>query len=141
MLTCFLIALAFNLLKIQFTGLVGGLLESLASMNTPLMLVALGVYLEFDVSPQEGRVLLAQLLTKYGTGLVVALFCLLVLPFRGATRAVAFMFPLMSTSLSTLLYSVEQDLNPRLAAMLISLTMVVSLVIAAVVVIGFRNAF
>ncbi len=47
----------------------------------------------------------------------------------------------MPTSLSTLLYSVEQNLNPRLAAMLVSLTMVVSLVITTVTVLGFRHAF
>ena len=47
----------------------------------------------------------------------------------------------MPTSLSTLLFSVEQDLNPRLAAMLVSLTMIVSLVITMVVTLGFRHAF
>jgi len=86
-------------------------------------------------------VLGTQLLWKYGLGALASVVMLLVLPFTGATRAVAFLLPLMPTSLSTLLFSVEQDLNPRLAAMLISLTMVVSLVITMVVTLGFRHAF
>jgi len=72
---------------------------------------------------------------------LVAVFTLFVLPLSGSMRAMAFLLPLMPTSLSTLLYSVEQNLNPRLAAMLVSLTMVVSLVITAVTVLGFRHAF
>jgi hypothetical protein len=140
-LHAFLVALFFNLLRVQFTGVVGGFISTLASLNTPLLLLALGIYLEIDISWQESRVLLTQLAYKYGTGLIVALFCLWALPVSGPTRAVAFVFPLMSTSFSTLLYSVEQDLNPRLAAMLISLTMLISLGVASVVAIWFHGAF
>ncbi len=70
----------------------------------------------------------------------MAVFTLFVTPLSGSVRAMAFLLPLMPTSLSTLLYSAEQNLNPRLAAMLVSLTMVVSLVITTVTVLGFRHA-
>jgi predicted permease len=140
-LHAFLIAVILNLVSVDVGGLPGGLIDALASMNSPLMLLGLGIYLEIDVSHAERRVLLTQLFWKYGIGAAVAVFMLLALPFTGATRAVAFLLPLMPTSLSTLLYSVEQELNPRLAAMLISLTMIVSLVITTVVTLGFREAF
>ena len=74
-------------------------------------------------------------------GILIALFCIFVLPFEGTARRVLFLLPLMPTSQSTLLYSVEQNLNSRLAAMLISLTLVVSLVITTVTILGFRTAF
>ncbi|MCJ7551844.1 MAG: AEC family transporter [Anaerolineae bacterium] len=137
----FLIAVVLNLLRVDVRGLPGGLIDSLAVMNSPLMLLSLGIYLDLDVSRSEFRVLGTQLLWKYGVGALASVVLLLILPFTGATRAVIFLLPLMPTSLSTLLYSVEQELNPRLAAMLISLTMVVSLVITMVVTLGFRNAF
>lgn len=140
-LHAFLIAVVLNLACADVCGLPGGLIDALATMNSPLMLLGLGIYLEIDVSRSERKVLLTQLFWKYGVGAAVAVFMLLALPFRGPTRAMAFLLPLMPTSLSTLLYSVEQDLNPRLAAMLISLTMVVSLVITTVVTLGFREAF
>ncbi|MGC9468716.1 MAG: AEC family transporter [Anaerolineae bacterium] len=140
-LHAFLLAIALNLSGTELGGLPGGVVEALASMNSPLMLLGLGIYLEIDVSRQESRILLSQLVSKYAVGALVAAFVLLVLPLKGPTRAVTFLLPLMPTSLSTLLYSVEQDLNPRLAAMLISLTMVISIAITTVTVLGFRHSF
>ncbi|MGC9347647.1 MAG: AEC family transporter [Anaerolineae bacterium] len=140
-LHAFLLAVVLNLTCTDLCGLPGGLVEALASMNSPLMLLALGIYLEIDVSRAESKILATQMGFKYGIGGLIALFALLMLPFEGSTRAVTFLLPLMPTSLSTLLYSVEQDLNPRLAAMLISLTMIVSLIITTVTILGFRSAF
>jgi len=140
-LHAFLLAVALNLGGVSLGGLPGGVIDALSAMNSPLMLLSLGIYLEIDVSRQERRILAVQLLTKYGVGIAIAVFALLVLPFEGPTRAVVFLLLLMPTSLSTLLYSVEQDLNPRLAAMLVSVTMVLSLVITTVTVLGFRDVF
>ncbi|MCD6286338.1 MAG: AEC family transporter [Anaerolineae bacterium] len=140
-LLAFLVAVGLNLARVDVCGVPGRLIDELAVVNSPLMLLSLGIYLDLDVSRSEFKVLGTQLLWKYGLGALVSVFALIALPFTGATRAVMFLLPLMPTSLSTLLYSVEQELNPRLAAMLISLTMVVSLVITMVVTLGFRNAF
>lgn len=140
-LHAFLLAVVLNVLGIQLSGVLGGMVDGLATINSPLMLLALGVYLEIDVSRDERRVLFTQVAAKYAIGAGVALFTLWALPFEGPTRAVAFLLPFMPTSLSTLLYSVEQDLNPRMAAMLISLTMVISLVLITIMVLGFRGIF
>ena len=140
-LLAFLVAVGLNLARVDVCGVPGRLIDELAVVNSPLMLLSLGIYLDLDVSRSEFKVLGTQLLWKYGLGALVSVFTLIALPFTGATRAVTFLLPLMPTSLSTLLYSVEQELNPRFAAMLISLTMVVSLVITMVVTLGFRNAF
>jgi len=122
-----------------------------------LLLVALGygIMRLGLVSRDEGRVLNRIVLyvtlpamnlkaisqTELSWNVLVAVFTLFVLPLSGSVRAMAFLLSLMPTSLSTLLYSVEQNLNPRLAAMPVSLTMVVSLVITTVTVLGFRHAF
>jgi malate permease and related proteins len=140
-LHAFLLAVLLNLGGVQLGGLPGGLIDGLAVMNSPLMLLGLGLYLEIDVSRDESRILATQLIGKYAVGLLVAAFLVFALPFRGPTRGMLFLLPLMPTSLSTLLYSVEQELNPRLAAMLISLTMMISLVITTVTVLGFRHMF
>jgi hypothetical protein len=140
-LHAFLLAIVLNVAGIRLGGLPGSFIDALAVVNSPLMLLALGIYLEIDVSRRESKILATQMAFKYAIGALVALFALWALPFEGPTRAVTFLLPLMPTSLSTLLYSVEQDLNPRLAAMLISLTMVVSLVITTITVLGFRHAF
>lgn len=140
-LHAFIAALVFNLVCVDICGLPGGLIDTLAGMNSPLMLLSLGVYLELNVSREERQLLLNQLGVKYGVGLAIAILYILVLPFRGETRGTLFLLPLMPTSLSTLLYSVEQDLNPRLAAMLISLTMVISVIITTVTILGFRQFF
>jgi hypothetical protein len=140
-LHAFVAALLFNLACVDICGLPGGLIDALASMNSPLMLLSLGVYLELNVSREERKLLFTQLWVKYAAGFAIALFSVLVLPFRGETRGTLFLLPLMPTSLSTLLYSVEQGLNARLAAMLISLTMVISVIITTVTILGFRQFF
>lgn len=140
-LHAFVAALIFNLVCVDICGLPGGLIDALASMNSPLMLLSLGVYLELNVSHEERKLLLNQLWVKYAVGFAVAILYVLLLPFRGETRGTLFLLPLMPTSLSTLLYSVEQGLNPRLAAMLISLTMVISVIITTVTILGFRQFF
>ena len=140
-LHAFILAVVLNLACVDLCGLPGGLIDALASMNSPLMLLSLGVYLELNVSRREQTILFSQLLVKYALGLAIALFYIFVLPFEDETRGTLFLLPLMPTSLSTLLYSVEQGLNPRLAAMLISLTMVVSVVITTVTILGFRHLF
>ncbi len=140
-LHAFLVAVLLNVTGIRLSGLPAQVASTLASANTPLMLLGLGMYLEFDVSRQEQRIVATQLAFKYGLGTLLAMFMISVLPFQGATRATAFLLPLLPSSLSTLLYSVEQGLNPRLAAMLISASLVVSLAIMTVTILGFRHAF
>ncbi len=140
-LHAFLLAIVVNLAGITLGGLPAALIDGIAVMNSPLMLLGLGIYLEIDVSREESKILLTQLVGKYSVGLLIAAVLVFALPFRGPTRGMLFLLPLMPTSLSTLIYSVEQELNPRLAAMLISLTMMISLVITTVTVLGFRHVF
>jgi predicted permease len=89
----------------------------------------------------KARTLAVHTAVKYGLGGLLALALVLALPYRGPERAIAFMVQLMPAPLSTLLYSVEQRLNARLAAKFVSLGIVVSLVLATIAVLGFRSAF
>ena len=130
-----------NVSGVALRGLPADLVNVLASINSPLMLLGLGIYLELDVSRQERKVVAANMAYKYVVGALLAGLALWLLPYRGPLRAVMFLFPLMPTSLSSLLYSVEQGLNPRLAAMLISSSMVISLIVLTVALLGFSAAF
>lgn len=130
-----------NLVGVQLSGLPKDLVTAIASVNSPLMLLGLGIYLELNVSREESRTVAVNLTYRYLSGALIAGLVLLALPFRGTLRAAMFFMPLMPTSLSTLLYSVEQGLNPRLAAMLISTSMLISLAILAVTILGFGAAF
>jgi predicted permease len=57
------------------------------------------------------------------------------------TQSQRFALRRLMSKISEKVKDVEQGLNPRLAAMLISLTMVVSLIIAPVVILDFRTMF
>lgn len=137
----FVLGFLLNLVGVTLSGLPKDLVTAIASVNSPLMLLGLGIYLELDISRKESRTVAVNLIYRYVAGTLIALLALFVLPYRGTLRAAIFLFPLMPTSLSTLLYSVEQGLNPRLAAMLISSSMLISLVILAVTILGFGAAF
>ena len=137
----FVLGFLLNVGGVPLRGLPADLVNALASINSPLMLLGLGIYLELDVSRQERKVVAVHMVYKYVVGALLAGLVLWLLPYRGPLRAVMFLFPLMPTSLSSLLYSVEQGLNPRLAAMLISSSMVLSLIVLTVALLGFSAVF
>lgn len=137
----FALGFLLNVVGATLRGLPADLVNALAGINSPLMLLGLGIYLELDVSRHERKIVAVNLTYKYIMGALIALLVLWLLPYRGPLRAVMFLFPLMPTSLSSLLYSVEQGLNPRLAAMLISASMVISLIILTVSLLGFGATF
>ena len=137
----FVLGFLLNIGGVPLRGLPADLVNALATVNSPLMLLGLGIYLELDVSRQERKVVVVHMAYKYVVGTLLAGLVLWLSPYRGPLRAVMFLFPLMPTSLSSLLYSVEQGLNPRLAAMLISSSMVISLIVLTVALLGFGAAF
>jgi malate permease and related proteins len=137
----FALGFLLNIGGVPLRGLPADLVNALAAVNSPLMLLALGIYLELDISRQERKVVAVNMAYKYVAGALLAGLALWLLPYRGPLRAVMFLFPLMPTSLSSLLYSVEQGLNPRLAAMLISSSMVISLIVLTVALLGFGAMF
>lgn len=136
-----LVGLALNLGRVKIGGLAEGLLALVARANSPLMLIGLGLYLELDISLREARVLVAYALYKYWAGLVVGGMLMWLLPVQGALAAAVFLTPLMPSAMSTLLYAAEQELNPRLAAMLVSSSMLISLGIVTVGMIWLRPIF
>ncbi len=140
-LHAFVVGLLLNVGGVPLRGLPADLVNALAAINSPLMLLGLGIYLELDISRDERKVVAMNMMYKYAVGALVALLVLWLLPYRGPLRAVMFLFPLMPSALSSLLYSVEQGLNPRLAAMLISASMLISLVILTVSLLDFGRAF
>lgn len=135
------LGLLLNLVRIRLNGLPARVISTLGQANSPLMLLGLGLYLDLDISLCEARVLLIHTLYKSGVGLALAAALLLVLPLKGSLAAVTFVTPLMPTAMSTLLYAAEQGLDSRLAAMLVSFSMLISLIIVTVTMIWFRTAF
>jgi predicted permease len=135
------IGLVFNLTGMRLGAVPATLIETLASANSPLMLISLGLYLDFALLRQESKALLVHTLFKYGAGAAIALSLTLALPYRGPQRAIAFLIPLLPAPVSSLVYSVEQSLNPSLAATLISLDILISLAITTVTILAFRTAF
>ncbi len=135
-LQAFILGLLLNVGNISLRGLPADLVMTLSAANSPLMLLMLGSYLDLDISLQESKVLVVNIIYKYAAGLAIAWLCIQILPFRGVLRTVTFLLPLMPTSLSTLIYSVEQGLSAKLAAMLISLSMLISLTIMSFTLIG-----
>jgi predicted permease len=137
----FILGFLLNVGGVSLQGLPADLVDALAAINSPLMLLGLGIYLELDISRQERKIVAVGMVYKYIVGALVALLVLWLLPYHGPLRAVTFLFPLMPSAFSSLLYSVEQGLNPRLAAMLISASMLISLVTLTVALLGFGAAF
>ncbi len=136
-----LVGLVLNVARIEIGGLPAALLGMLARANSPLMLLSLGLYLDLNISLREARVLIVHALYKYGVGVVLAALLTWLLPVHGALAAAVFLTPLMPSTMSTLLYAAEQGLNPRLAAMLVSSSMVISLGIITVAMLWLRSLF
>ena len=72
----FVLGFVLNLVGVTLSGLPKDLVSTIASVNSPLMLLGLGIYLELDVSRKERRTVAVNLTYRYIAG---ALFAALVL--------------------------------------------------------------
>lgn len=102
------------------------LLGTVASANSVLVLLLLGIYLEFQLKRSLWKPFMKVLLIKYGIGLTAGLILYMTLPFDPMFRATILLGFVLPAGMSVIPYAVQHKLNTELAAGIVNLTNIIS---------------
>lgn len=124
------LGLSANLSGLVIPAPVTDALETAAGANVLLVMLALGYY----VTPRldQPRLVLLSITIKMFGGLALGLAAAAIFQLDGLSRVVVIMAPAMPTGMTTLIYAVNEGLNTRLAAVIISASIIVGFVLVVV---------
>ncbi|MHB9034697.1 MAG: AEC family transporter [Anaerolineae bacterium] len=116
--------------KLPLDGIVGDVLGRLAAANTPLVMIAVGSFLNPKVA--QGKLVLLIAFVRILLGGVIAWLAALALGLRGMDLALVAMLASLPVGTTPLIYSSNEGLDPELAASAISATVMIGLVVVSV---------
>lgn len=129
-LMSYFLALALSLTGINFSDtIIYSILEKFAAINGPLVLMILGLYLDFSLEKSEIKEILKVISFKYILGLVIGLSLYFILPFGKLYRAVILISLIMPTGMAVIPYSLANNLNLKLSASIVNLTNIISFIL------------
>lgn len=117
------LGLGFNSAGVVIPAPIMDALETAASANVLLVMLALGYYLTPQM--ENTRLVVLGILIKMGGGLLLGLAAATIFQLDGLSRIVVIMAPAMPTGMTTLIYAVNEGLNTRLAAVMVSAMIIV----------------
>lgn len=126
-LMSYFLALGLSLTNINFSNtLIYSVLEKFAIINGPLVLMILGLYLDFSLEKSEIKEIFKVISFKYVFGLLIGTLLYFTLPFEKLYRAVILISLIMPTGMAVIPYSLENNLNLKLSASIVNLTNIIS---------------
>lgn len=129
------IGLIINVLQIPIPTIAMDALETIAKANKPLVLILMGIYLNFVFEKQQFRDVSKVLMIRYTIGLsVVGLLYTFMSPC--IERSVLMVLVVAPVGLTILPFSDEFQYDTRIAGLLVNLSMIVSFVLMWALVIG-----
>jgi len=125
-LQMYVLALVVNLAGVQTPIWIADIIGVLARANMALVLVLLGIYLDFDWQKFSFRTIGSVLLIRYGFGLTLGLGLFFLLPFDLIYRSIVLIGLILPVGLTILPFSQEFGYDQKLAGSLASVTIVLS---------------
>jgi hypothetical protein len=122
-----LLGLAFGLLRIPVGGPVGDLLQRLVNANTPVAMIAVGVFLR--VEPGYGRLIAHYLGIRMLLGGALAFGLALLLRMSGLDLVVAVSAATLPSGNTALIYAGSENLDAEFAAAAISASVIIGAVV------------
>ncbi len=131
-LISYIVALTINFTDLVIPILLTDLIDLLARANSALVLLLLGVFLNFKFDKKEWLNILKILVLRYGMGLIAGFFIFTFLP----QEQFSFLFRIMITlslilpvGLAVIPFSVEFNYEQKLITMLVNLSMIISFIL------------
>lgn len=113
--------------KVQYPQFISELLGTIASGNTVMSLLLLGITLTFAFSKKEMKVMLQILGVRYGFGLLAACAIMLLAPFPMVEKMALVMAVLLPISVSAVSYTIEYNFDVKLVSAVNNLSTLISL--------------
>ena len=131
-LISYIIALTINFSGIVLPSLLTDLIDILARANSALVLLLIGVFLNFKFERREWLNILKVLILRYGMGLLAGILIFNLLPqdqFSFLFRIIITISLILPVGLAVIPFSVEFDFDQKLITMLVNLSMIISFVL------------
>jgi predicted permease len=125
-LMSYVIALIINLSGGTFPDFVSGIFDFVGKANGPLVLILLGIYLNFSFERSHWKPLLKVLGIRYGIGLAVGLILFFVLPYALLFRVILLVSFIMPIGMAVVPYSVEFGYDRHLTGAMVNLSIMAS---------------
>jgi predicted permease len=125
-LQLYVLTLIINLTGIQLPALFSELIGVLARANMALVLLLLGIYLDFNFNPSLVVNVLRVMMIRYGLGLLAGALFFWLLPFDLTYRSIVLIGLILPVGVTILPFSDEFGYDHKLAGMLATITIVSS---------------
>ena len=122
----YIIALIISFAHIQLPGLVTNVITNISMANSVLVLLVLGIYLDFTFERNQLKNIFKLISVKYLVGIVAAIALYKLLPFEPLFNATILLGFILPTGMAVLPYTVENKLNDKIAGGVINLTNIIS---------------
>ena len=128
-LLAYIFGLLFNMVGVTFPLFVQDTISIIARANMLLVLLTLGVFLDFSFEKSKWGKILKILLIRYGFGLSIGFLLYYTLPFDQLTRTIALIGLVLPVAMGSLVFSVEFEYDEKIFATLNNLTILTSFIL------------
>ncbi|QTL99765.1 AEC family transporter [Iocasia frigidifontis] len=128
-LMSYVLAISLNLLHLRLSGIPLQILQRLAVMNGPLVLLILGLYLEFSLDKLELKNIIKSISIKYILGLIVGGSLYFLLPYSKLFKGVILLGLIMPAGMAIIPYSIENKLNTKITGSIVNISNIISFIL------------
>ncbi len=125
-LMSYVVALATNLSGAAFPEFFANIFDFVGKANGPLVLILLGIYLNFSFEKSHWKHIFKVLGVRYGVGLVVGLALFFLLPFPLLFRVVLLVALILPIGMAVVPYAVQFNYERHLTGAMVNLTIIIS---------------
>lgn len=128
-LVSYIAALLFNIMGISFPFLVNNVISTVARANMAMVLLLLGIYLNFRLDKTFIQQLYAILFVKFGLALLIGITLFYILPFDKLYRTIVLIALILPVGLTVIPFSDEFGYNTRFAGAIANISILISFVL------------
>jgi predicted permease len=128
-LISYIVALLCNVMGLTFPVLVSNVISSVARANMAMVLLLLGVYLNFRMDKSFSKQLYAILLLRFILALLAGICLFYLLPFNKLYRTIVLIALILPVGFTVIPFSDEFGYNTRLAGAIANMSILISFVL------------
>ncbi|UYP45187.1 hypothetical protein NEF87_001472 [Candidatus Lokiarchaeum ossiferum] len=125
-LVSYFLALLLNILHLTIHPSITAFLDVFAKANMGIVLLCLGILLDFHFNKQQWHSILQIFLIRYSFGIGFGLLCYFFLPFSELVRTLIFILLILPVGMSIIPYGVEFGFDEQKIATICNLTIIIS---------------
>jgi hypothetical protein len=128
-LVSYVVALLFNVMGLSFPFLVNNVISAVARANMAMVLLLLGIYLNFRLDKTFIIQLYSILFVKFGLALLIGIGLFYILPFDKLYRTIVLIALVLPVGLTVIPFSDEFGYNTRFAGAIANISILISFVL------------